>query len=369
MTPGRHVLGLGGDQTEEGEARPEDQDDGQDDHDTRREPRWHPPGQPPMQRRHHDIQHRGTDQPGAERPEGDDQGDAQGEDQPCGPLAFGIEEWHPKSVCRKGFRRYRQGPGRTCPGRNRPRNWHSPSSPCIRDDWHDIAGSSSRLRQPAGPHLDRGRGRRVRLPERAVERADWAPAERDAAVGVGGEPASGRSGPVRGGVSPKPSPGGRRSEWSSGCCTWMASTTGFSAPASRSRATDGTFLGYSGCTTDVTDRRALEQRLAQLGTDRGDDSAGRRHRARLQQRDHRHPGPRGAPARRVLPVTRGAGGPGPHPAGGRSRGDPHPSAPLIQPPAAPLPAFPRPQPARLRHPERHPPGGGSGGGGPIRAGE
>ncbi len=28
---------------------------------------------------------------------------------------------------------------------------------------------------------------------------------------------------------------------------------------------DGTFLGYSGCTTDVTDRRALEQRLAQLG--------------------------------------------------------------------------------------------------------
>jgi PAS domain S-box-containing protein len=28
---------------------------------------------------------------------------------------------------------------------------------------------------------------------------------------------------------------------------------------------DGEFLGYSGCTTDVTDRRALEQRLAQLG--------------------------------------------------------------------------------------------------------
>jgi PAS domain S-box-containing protein len=28
---------------------------------------------------------------------------------------------------------------------------------------------------------------------------------------------------------------------------------------------DGEFLGYSGCTTDVTDRRALEQRLAELG--------------------------------------------------------------------------------------------------------
>ena len=27
----------------------------------------------------------------------------------------------------------------------------------------------------------------------------------------------------------------------------------------------GTFLGYSGCTTDITDRRALEQRLAELG--------------------------------------------------------------------------------------------------------
>ncbi len=30
-------------------------------------------------------------------------------------------------------------------------------------------------------------------------------------------------------------------------------------------AADGSFLGYSGCTTDVTDRRALTQRLAQLG--------------------------------------------------------------------------------------------------------
>ena len=48
------------------------------------------------------------------------------------------------------------------------------------------------------------------------------------------------------------------------------------------RGPDGTAGGYAGCCTDVTDRRALEQRIMQA--DRGEAvPAGQRHRARLQQ--------------------------------------------------------------------------------------
>ena len=34
-----------------------------------------------------------------------DQRESEGQDEPGGALPLGIQEWHPKRVCRKGFRR------------------------------------------------------------------------------------------------------------------------------------------------------------------------------------------------------------------------------------------------------------------------
>ena len=87
--------------------------------------------------------------------------------------------------------------------------------------------------------------------------------------------------------------------------------------------------GYSGCTADVTDRRALEQRLAELGRTAEHRPARRRHRARLQQPAHRHPGPRRPAPGRELARARGAGGPGADPA-----------APPTAPPRSPASSSP-----------------------------
>ncbi len=131
---------------------------------------------------------------------------------------------------------------------------------------------------------------------------------------------------------------------------------------------DGTFLGYSGCTSDITDRRALEQRLAQHGRigEMTQLAGGIAH-----DFNNLITGILGHVTLLLDEASlapEAQGGPGPDPPGSRPRGHPHPTAPLVQPASAPVPALPRPQPAGLRDPKRHPPGGGSGGRGPVRAG-
>ena len=78
-----------------------------------------------MEGGHHDVEHRGTDQPGAEGPQGVQQREPQCQDEPRGALPFGIQERHPKRVCRKGFRRQQPIRAHPCPGRIRQRHWLS----------------------------------------------------------------------------------------------------------------------------------------------------------------------------------------------------------------------------------------------------
>jgi hypothetical protein len=68
-----------------------------------------------VDRREHHIEDRGADEPGAERPQGIDQRKSEGKDEPCGALSLGVQKWHPKRVCRKGFRRQRAVKGTLLP--------------------------------------------------------------------------------------------------------------------------------------------------------------------------------------------------------------------------------------------------------------
>ena len=96
----------------------------------------------------------------------------------------------------------------------------------------------------------------------------------------------------------------------------------FLATGEPCRGAGGEFIGYSGCTTDVTDRRALEQRLAKLGrtAEIAQLAGGIAH-----DFNNLLTGILGHVTllldESALP-PRGAGRPGADPSGGRPRGDP-----------------------------------------------
>ncbi len=113
---------------------------------------------------------------------------------------------------------------------------------------------------------------------------------------------------------------------------------------------DGAFLGVVGVATDVTDRRQLEQRLAPGRARASHRSAGRRHRARLQQPAHGHHRACRAAAGRAGAFGPGPGRPRADPALRRSRREPDPPAAGVQPPPGARAASAGPEPAGGRLP-------------------